>query len=301
EVVGVPISHIIPGEPSVTAEMIRADEVPAHVETQLVGRGGERRHVAWDTVVLHDEAGAVTGVASVGQDVTDRRRIEALKDQVIAIVGHELRTPIGAVRGALQVLRRRLRELGPQEQQLLEMAVRNSDRALRLASDLLDYERLDAGAAPLHPSPITGEALLAEAREVLAIAAEEAGVRLEFDVTPCTVRVDVSRLVQVLINLGGNAIKFSPRGGVVRLSAGVEGGEVLLRVIDEGRGIPADQLDAIFDRFAQVQASDATRGSGLGLAIARAIVRQHGGRIWAESVEGRGSTFLVALPAADPT
>ena len=119
----------------------------------------------------YDAVRDLTGVATIGQDVTDRRRVEALKDQVIAIVGHEVRSPMGAVRGALQVLARRLKGLAPQEQQLLDMAIRNTDRSLQLASDLLDYERLAAGATTLDRQVVSAGALLAHAGDVVGVAA----------------------------------------------------------------------------------------------------------------------------------
>ena len=280
-------------------EAIARGDVPSHYETALLARGGDRRVIAWDSVVLRTDDGRVAGVASIGQDVTDRRRVEELKDQVIAIVGHELRSPIGAVRGGLQVLGRRLQGLGEQEQQLFEMAVRNTDRLLKLVNDLLDYERLDAGVVALDRSLVTGAALLEQAREVVAVAADAAGVQLELKPGASEVWADPNRIVQVLVNLLSNAIKFSPPKGIVSVSVSEDEDEVVFRVRDRGRGIPVDKLESVFDRFTQVHGADAKRGSGLGLAIARAIVRQHGGRIWVESTVGRGSTFAFALPLAE--
>lgn len=291
---------VVPPEDEVvlTREMIARGDVPPHYETGLLVRGGERLLIAWDSVALRDAEGRVTGKACIGQDVTDQRRVEQLKDQVISIVGHELRSPIGAVRGALQMLARRLPHLGGQERQLLDMATRNSDRLLKLVQDLLDYERLDAGAVSFDQTLVSGEALLEQAREVMTVAADAAQVRLVIEPAPAEVWADPNRIVQVLVNLLANAVKFSPAGGTVTAGVAREGTEVVFRVRDEGRGIPPDKLEAVFDRFTQVHLSDAKRGSGLGLAIARAIVRQHGGRIWAESTPGAGATFVVALPPA---
>ena len=116
------------------------------------------------------------------------------------------------------------------------------------------------------------------------------------------IRVDPGRIVQALVNLLGNAIKFSPRGGHIEFAAERNGSNVVFSVKDEGRGIPRDKLETIFERFQQVDASDAREkgGTGLGLAICRSIVQQHGGRVWAESEPGAGSTFYVQLPTAEP-
>jgi signal transduction histidine kinase len=128
--------------------------------------------------------------------------------------------------------------------------------------------------------------------------AEEAGVRLEMDAVTISASVDPVRISQVLTNLVGNAIKFSPMGGCVAVSVSAADGRALISIRDEGRGIPAEQIESVFDRFHQVDRSDARQrgGTGLGLAISRQIVMQHGGRIWAESAVGTGSTFFVALP-----
>jgi signal transduction histidine kinase len=117
-----------------------------------------------------------------------------------------------------------------------------------------------------------------------------------------TIRLDPGRIVQALVNLLGNAIKFSPRGGRVDFAAERNGSSVVFRIKDEGRGIPKDKLETIFERFQQVDASDAREkgGTGLGLAICRSIVQQHGGRVWAESELGKGSTFYMQLPLTDP-
>jgi PAS domain S-box-containing protein len=302
EAVGAPwIGRFVPddaGSP-MTPDAISAGDIPPHTEVQLLARGGERRVIAWDNVVLRDDDGRVAGVARIGQDVTDQRHVEELKDQVIAIVGHELRSPIGAVRGALQVLSRRLGDIGAQERQLFDMAVRNADRLLRLVNDLLDYERLTGNAVTLDRSVVRASAVLDQALDVVAVAAEAAGVRLETQSESADIWADQGRIVQVLVNFLSNAIKFSPEGATVRLEAFRRENDVVFRVHDQGRGIPADKLEAVFDRFTQVHTSDARRGSGLGLAIARAIVRQHSGQIWAESTVGSGSTFAFSLPVPE--
>jgi PAS domain S-box-containing protein len=294
----------------------RADELPARYENEVLTRDGARRLIAWDNAVLRDADGRVVGTASVGQDVTERARAQRLKDQLIATASHELRTPLTAIRGALDLLDGLRPAAGrePREQVLLGMARRNVLRLTRLVNDVLDVDRLEAGQSPLRRAPADVAALLAAAREGVQGVADEAGVRLDVRLAApgaarLAVDADADRVVQVLTNLVANAVKFSPPGSAITLAAaadpggaaGAGEGWVRVTVRDEGRGIPADRLEAVFDRFVQVEEADARErgGAGLGLAICRAIVAQHGGRIWAESAgAGRGSAFHFTLPAA---
>lgn len=245
--------------------------------------------------------GRLAGVRFFGRDVTARRRTERLKDEMIGIVSHELRTPIGSVQGALQLLARLLpADLPARERELLALASRNAERLLRLVNDLLDLERLESGAATVERHDVALADAFAAARDATLPQAEHAGVALRCDDGGLRVSADADRVAQVVINLVGNAVKFSPQGGTVRVSARAESGMCEVHVADEGRGIPAEDLERVFERFAQVERGDAKQmgGTGLGLAIARAIVLGHGGRIWAESAVGHGSTFHFTLPLA---
>jgi signal transduction histidine kinase len=219
----------------------------------------------------------------------------------VSVVSHELRTPLTSIRGSLGLLAAgTLGTLGERGQRMLQIATQNADRLVRLVNDILDLERLHAGQVELQRRTTPADALLQQAIDGLQGVAERAGVRMDNGATSVEVYADPDRVLQVLTNLLGNAVKFSPPGSVVRASAERRGRDVLFRVEDHGRGIPAEQLESVFERFRQVDASDARQkgGSGLGLAIARGIVQQHGGRIWAESVPGEGSTFHFTLPTA---
>lgn len=236
-------------------------------------------------------------IQSLARDITDRKRAERLKDELIGLVSHELRNPLGAIRGALAQLERRLPDLPAMERRFLEMAARNSELLLRMLNDLLDIERLEDGMA-LDWQTVDAGALLYAARDIMAVPAQAARVTLDVDAASVSFVADRDRLIQVLVNLTGNAIKFSPEGGIVRLGVDRNDDGVHFRVEDQGRGIPADKLESIFGRFSQVEPADAGEkgGAGLGLAISRAIVQQHGGRIWAESEWGHGSVFHLRLP-----
>ncbi|HEU4812173.1 MAG TPA: ATP-binding protein [Nocardioides sp.] len=235
------------------------------------------------------------------RDVTERRAVDRMKDEFVSVVSHELRTPLTSLRGALGLLQGGLRpESPPREQQMINIAVSSTDRLVRLINDILDVERMAAGKLALRRRVMPAEELVDRAVAEMAGLAGAAQVRLEVGQAAGVVDVDQDRIVQTLTNLLSNAIKFSPAGGLVHVEATEHPDQVVFAVRDQGPGIPPDQLDAVFGRFAQLDASDAREqeGSGLGLAICRGLVEQHGGRIWVDSEPGSGSTFRFALPAA---
>jgi CheY-like chemotaxis protein/anti-sigma regulatory factor (Ser/Thr protein kinase) len=189
--------------------------------------------------------------------------------------------------------------MGEKASNLLRIAVNNSDRLVRLINDILDLERMQSGRAPLTYRSCDLEDLARQAIDAMTPMAEAAKVQLLLEAGPAQIEVDPDRLQQVLTNLLSNAIKFSPAGAQVSVSIERLLDGVTISVKDNGRGIPKDKLESIFDRFQQVDASDARQkgGTGLGLAICRTIVMQHGGRIWAERNADRGSTFRMFLPS----
>ncbi len=230
------------------------------------------------------------------------RRSERVKDEFISVVGHELRTPLTSIRGSLGLLQGGVfGELPPEAAEMLELAVTNTDRLVRLIDDILDIERMDAGAMTLELAPVRASELVRNAMQIVQLAATEAKVTLTADLREDPlVCADADGVVQVLVNLLGNAVKFSPRWSEVSAAVGRDGGEAVFSIADSGRGIPADRLETIFERFRQVDSSDAREkgGSGLGLAIARAIVERHGGDMTVRSKPGEGSTFCFTLPLA---
>jgi PAS domain S-box-containing protein len=237
------------------------------------------------------------------RDISERRAVERAKDEFVSVVSHELRTPLTSIHGALGLLRAGLfGELTERGQRMVDIAVDNTDRLVRLINDILDIERLDSGKVTLNRERCDAAPLVARSVESMQALAAEAGVRLETDVGPATLWADPDRIEQTMTNLLSNAIKFSQGGSTVWVQARPDDGELVVRVRDEGRGIPADQLESIFGRFQQVDASDARAkgGTGLGLAICRTIVEQHGGRIWADSELGGGATFTFTLPLVPP-
>ena len=251
------------------------------------------------TPVVHPD---LTSVA-VFRDVSHRTEVERLKNEFVSVVSHELRTPLTSIRGSLGLLAGgAVGELSEPAQRMAVIATENTERLIRLINDILDLERIESGAVVLDLAPCPAAELIAASLEVVVPVAAETGVDVATGPIAGTVLADADRLVQVLVNLLANAVKFSPPGTTVTVAAVPTVGHVLFTVRDHGRGIPDDQLERIFDRFHQVDASDTRQqgGTGLGLAICASIVRQHGGQIWAESADG-GSTFSFTVPAAPAT
>ncbi len=233
------------------------------------------------------------------REISERREVERLKKEFVSTVSHELRTPLTSIRGSLGLLAGGvLGELPPQAAEVIAVAERNVLRLVRLINDILDLERFDSGRIEMHFEAVPLDSIFTRSLEAVRSFAEQEGVTLETSPAAARVWADGDRLVQVLVNLLSNAVKFSPRGGVVSLSASREDEWSRVSVRDQGRGIPASFREAIFERFRQVEASDARQkgGSGLGLAICKTIIEQHGGSIGVESEEGKGSVFWFRLP-----
>jgi PAS domain S-box-containing protein len=222
------------------------------------------------------------------------------RDELLAVVAHDLRNPLNTMSMSCSLLLESASvSERPQEQRQLTIMRRAAERMNRLIQDLLDVKRIEQGRLSVDPRPETMSAVVRDAIDLLRPLAAAQTLTLESEVPDDLPRVlvDPPRLQQVLSNLVGNAIKFTPRGGRITLRARPESAEVCLAVIDTGPGIPADQLPHIFGRFWQARPAD-KRGIGLGLAIARGIVEAHEGRIWVESRVGEGSAFYFTVPVA---
>jgi two-component system sensor histidine kinase VicK len=245
------------------------------------------------------------GVVVAFTDTTERRALDRMKDEFISTVSHELRTPLTSLRGALGLLAGGALTSRPEKtQQMLEIAISNSDRLVRLVNDILDLERISSGKTELHSTMCSAEDLLRRAASVQQTRSPRPNIRIFFAAHGVNVWADPDRILQTLNNLISNAIKFSPEGSEIHLTArNLDENEALIEVRDQGRGIPADKLEHIFDRFQQGDASDsrAMGGTGLGLAICRSIINQHGGRIWATSAPDQGTIFHFTLPTKPST
>ena len=253
------------------------------------------------------EDGVISGMVVAFQDISDRRRLERMKDEFISTVSHELRTPLTSLRASLGLISSGTLDKRPEKQrQMVDMAIGNSDRLIRLVNDILDFEKVQKGKLSFDPQPLATIDLMRRAADVAYAAATLVNITVRIDGPNAKVMADEERVLQVLNELLTNAIRFSPSDTTIRLSAHSRGGgdpaspEVCFTVEDQGQGIAEEKLDRIFERFEQGDASDsrALGGTGLGLALCRSIVEQQGGRIWAESALGRGSRFRFTLPSA---
>jgi len=237
------------------------------------------------------------GAVAVLHDVSDRHRLDAVRRDFVANVSHELRTPVGALRALAETL---------QDEPDIDVAhrlatriVAEADRAGRIIEDLLDLSRIEAEGVQVRGEVAVAD-VLREAAERVRPAADACGVALDVAAPDLTVMGDDRQLVSAVANLLDNAVKYSERGSTVTASATAAGGWVEVAVSDRGIGIPAKDVDRIFERFYRVDRarSRATGGTGLGLAIVRHVVANHDGEVRVSSREGEGSTFTVRLPGA---
>lgn len=273
-----------------------------YVEGELRRRNGSVVSVGITYAPLLARNGRLLNIISSIRDITRFREADVLKDTFISVVSHELKTPVAIIKGYAETLRRPEARRNPAlVEEMLASITEESDRLARLVDDLLDASRLQAGGLPFRD--VEDVDLRFIARRVIERYSPQASQhRLVLDFTPAdnfpTVRGDPQRLEQALDNLVSNAIKYSPRGGVVEIKGAATAVEVIIAVHDEGVGIPLEEQERIFNRFHRLQSPDtrAVSGTGLGLYLTRAIVRAHGGRCWVDSIPNQGATFYVALP-----
>jgi len=259
------------------------------------------------TLVVRARRSPIAGFWLVLEDVSELRRLQRIRAEFIDNLSHELRTPLTNVRLLTETLARDLdrTDLPPRVRDgILKIDV-ESGHLVQMVNELLDLSKIEQGGAPLHLDVVDIGEVIHGTVERLRLFADRQDVQLETDVPRDLpiVRGDDERLGQMLVNLLHNAVKFSPSGATVTVRAAVSGDEVIIAVEDRGVGIPAGDIDRIFERFYKVDKARVRGkgGTGLGLAIVRHIAESHGGRAWVESVEGRGATFSVALPAGDTT
>ena len=231
------------------------------------------------------------------QMTTELEEAAAYKQGLMQMVAHDLRSPLTSIQATMTMLRAgALGELPVQADGAVESAQRSVASLIKLIQDLLDVERLEAGKLDIKPEVVPVSWLFERTIDMLGASAEEKKITIDYPDECGTVYGDQERLLQVLSNLVSNAIKFSPEGGMIKLTVKQANGRSEISVIDFGSGIPAAFIDKVFNRFQQVSGADQQTGSGLGLAICKAIIESHGGEIGVTSQKGKGSTFSFSLP-----
>jgi signal transduction histidine kinase len=257
-------------------------------EVELVQALADTTSVALENVRLIDDL------------ETRVRARTAQLERLLSIVSHELRNPLLAVLGTLELLGEE--PLPHSAESSIRLMQRNADRMLHIANDLIDLDRQRSGTLTMRPEPAGTAAIARRVADTAEPVARAAGVHLSIEVADRALTVDPHRICQALVNLVTNAVKFSPHGGTVALTGGGDRAGTTFTVADHGRGIPADQLDRIFEWQAQVNPHTDSRiahGAGLGLAITQAIVQAHHGTITVDSVPGEGTRFTIHLPLPD--
>jgi two-component system phosphate regulon sensor histidine kinase PhoR len=232
------------------------------------------------------------------QDLTRVRRLETVRRDFISNISHELRTPLASLKALTETLQSGALadpDAGPRFLGRINAEV---DALTQMAQELLDLSRIESGQVELILAPLAPKSLITSAAERMRMQAERAGLKLSIKCEDelQNIRADKSRLEQVLVNLIHNAVKFTKPGGEIVIEAGSATGGIRFAVRDTGVGIPAESLSRIFERFYRVDKSRTGSGTGLGLSISKHIIEAHGGRIWAESDEGRGSVFYFVIP-----
>ena len=273
-----------------------AGETLRNVERTFVTKDGSQLFVE-GCINYRFKNGKPWYVRAIFHDITERKRAEALKDELLDIANHEMRSPLMVILMSLELVERDAAALPENARRMVKTALANSQRMLNLVNDYLDISKLESGGAPLKLKPLNLSALVERALEANRPLGARAGVTLEADDlgTGAQVSADDDRLMQVLTNLISNAVKFSKSGDAVRVSVSRRGSRLRVSVADRGPGIPADFRAQVFGKFAQAQ-GHLKGGSGLGLAISKAIVEKHGGAIGFDTSDGQGTTFYFELP-----
>ncbi|HTP12945.1 MAG TPA: ATP-binding protein [Bacteroidota bacterium] len=279
-------------------------EQPDNLQREIllkIDRKGKSLYFRPRQTTIVDERGNVSGIITLMQDVTRFKDLDEIKTEFLATVSHEFRTPLTSINMTVDLLSREVvGKINPRQKELLVAAKDDCDRLGKLVRDLLDLSKLESGKQEMKVEDVSVRELLEESLKPLRLPFEEKHILLQTDVAEDvrTVQGDRHQLSWVITNLASNALRFTPERGSVRITAQRQPGELRLAVSDSGPGIPPESRTSIFDKFVQIKESaETTPGSvGLGLAIAREVVEAHSGRIWVDSVEGKGSTFYVTIP-----
>ena len=254
------------------------------------------RHQYLQLVVIPDQH--ASGSLLLVQDLTRIRRLETVRRDFISNISHEIRTPLASLKALTETLQDGALDDPPAARRFIDQIQIEVDALTQMATELLELSRIESGQLSLDLRPVAPYDLLLSASKRMHLQVERAGLTLRVECAGDlpAIKIDLQRLEQVLVNLIHNAVKFTRAGGEIVLLAEAGMGEVRFAIRDTGIGIPAEDVSRIFERFYRVDKSRTGSGTGLGLSIAKHIVEAHGGKIWAESIEGQGSTFYFIIP-----
>jgi PAS domain S-box-containing protein len=279
------------------SEAMKTTEKSGEIENRIVRADGTLVDMLWS---CHWSA-LENSLFCVAHDITYRNELERLKQQFVSMISHDLRTPLNAVKSTLTLLGAnawgKLTEQGLAKVAMAETSLRHS---IDLINNLLDLDKMESGTVSLAPENLPLRPLLQRCRDAVSALAEQRAVEIEIPGLEVEVRADERRLSQVIINLLGNALKFSPKNSLVKVEVSPQDSFVKVTVADRGPGVPPDQQELIFQRFHQVASPDGKNkeGTGLGLAICKSIIEAHGGSIGVEGNDGQGSRFWFLIPVA---
>jgi signal transduction histidine kinase len=254
---------------------------------------------------LYEDNGRITGGVAAFQDITGLYEVDRLKSEFVSIVSHELRTPLTSIKGALQLLIDERLASDPDHAMLLNVALSNTERLVRIINDILDISKIEARKLELKSRPHAVSEVVEQSLQNVGPIARGALVTLQANIEAGVpaVQVDLDRTIQAVVNLLSNALKVAPPRSEVTLTARrAADGFVAFSVTDRGRGIAPDKIGLLFQKFQQLDGANTRKagGTGLGLAIVKALVEMQGGEVSVESAVGRGSTFTVTVPLATP-
>ena len=263
-------------------------------------KDGEVVYITENAKVVRDPSGKPLYYEGTVEDITERKNIEQLKNDLVSIVSHELRVPLTSIRGGLEWSLQKIGTEVPEKvRHMLDIASRSSERMVRLLNDILDIDKIESGKMVFHPRPVEIVSLLEQAIEDNQTYAEQfqVGLRLEHQLAGQKVYADADRLLQVMTNLLSNAVKFSPPEATVDIAAKIENARILVTITDHGLGIPEQFQPRIFQKFAHLGMEDRQKGgTGLGLNISKIIIEKMGGVIGFETKFNHGTTFYFELP-----
>lgn len=294
-ILGNPFVWILPDEQIV--EGLRASRDEQKRKKHFLERPGKQYYQVTTAPILE---GGTWRALAVFHDITDVRRVEAVRRDFVANVSHELRTPLAAVKSVIETLQSGALEEVDVARDFLERADGEVDRLVRMVEDLLELSRIESGEAPMERQPVDIGRVVRDAASRLEPRAQKQGLELTVSVDDDLPMVvgDAEHLERVVVNLVQNAIKFTPVGGRVAVKAVAGGPGIEVIVSDNGEGIFPEDLSRVFERFYKADRSRVSGGTGLGLAVAKHTVEAHGGAIMAKSEPGKGATFTFTLPAA---